>query len=308
MPIRQKLVETYPMLSTTVANVADYVEPDDYGRLLKPYGLKEKADLGIFQEFVREVVASREELARVLELGCGPGRSTQAFLDTASTPDLRLLDLSSRMLAFSKKRFSGNPNVNFIESDTITYLESSDERYDLIYSLWSFSHSVHQILINSGLEEGRERVKAALKRTVSEMMKPGAGFFVIHVDSKSDEQTILFRQWAKLFPIFKDEEHQTPSKQIFDDVLGDLQREGVIDLEVDHLELAAIEYESIGELLDVFLNFHLESHFNDDENVETVIREIEEYAQQFKTSEGKYSIKPGCFLYKVIKKDITGMR
>lgn len=296
------LVAKYPLLSTSIERVEDYVEPNDYGRLLKPYGSKEKDDLGLFQDFIQNVVASRESLGKVLELGCGPGRSTQAFLEAATTPDLRLLDLSPRMLAFSKRRFAEQPNISFIESDTISHLETSDELYDLIYSLWSFSHSVHQILIKSGLEEGGKRVKAALRRTIVEMMKPGAGFFVIHVDSKSDEQTILFRQWAKLFPIFKDEVNQTPSKQMFDEVLGELQAEGVIDLEVDHHELEAIEYESIDELLDIFLNFHLESHFNSDDDVDATIQEITEYAQQFKTSDGKYAIKPGCFIYKVIKK------
>jgi len=308
MDQRDDLLKTYPMLGTTIENHADYVEPDDYARLLKPYNARSVEDLALFTKFVDAVATTREnnraQFGKVLELGCGSGRSTQAFMDTADTEELHLLDLSPRMLNRTQARYAALGNVSYIESDTTTHLEGSDDQYDLIYSLWSFSHSVHQILVSGDLELGKLRVKAAIRRMIVEMMKPGAGFFLIHVDSKSEEQTILFRQWAKLFPIFQNEELQTPSKLIFDEVLGELGKEGVIQYSAEHVEMDGQEYSSFEELLDIFLNFHLESQFNDSPSIENIIGEIREYVEQFKQPDGTYVIRPGCFIYKVIKNNI----
>ncbi len=295
-----------PILSTRIDNHADYVEPNDYKRLLKPYNAGSVEDLALFARFMQTIPSimegGRVEFDKVLELGCGPGRSTQTFMDTATTKELHLLDLSPRMLDETSRRYSDLTNVKYVESDTTAHLEESGEQYDLIYSLWSFSHSVHQILTSGDLEAAKLRVKAAIRRMVIEMMKPGAGFFLIHVDSKSEEQTILFRQWAKLYPLFQNEDIQTPSKLIFDEVLEELKEEGIIRHSVEHLEMDGQEYSSFEELLDIFLNFHLESRFNEDPNIEGIIEEISSYVEQFKQPDGTYVIKPGCFIYKVIKR------
>jgi SAM-dependent methyltransferase len=306
MAAPDELIEEYPILSTRIANIADYVAPADYSRLLKPYSAQGIDDLGIFRRHISSLAGKagqeKAKFDKVLELGCGPGRSTQAFMDEASAGELHLLDLSPKMMERIKARYSHLPNVSYVHSDTIDYLGQSEENYDLIYSLWSFSHSVHQILIGAEPEKGKLRVTAAIRRMVEKMMKPGAGFFMIHVDSKSDEQTILFRQWAKIFPIFRNESSQTPSKLILDAVLGDLEREGIIDYESEHVEMDPIEYESMDELLDIFLNFHLESHFNNDPEIGAIINEIRGYAAKFQTGDDRYAIRPGCFIYKLTKK------
>ena len=293
------------MLDTRIEDHSDYVAPYDYDRLLKPYSTRSVEDLELFAEFVNEVSpaieGNKSKFNKVLELGCGHGRSTQAFMDTAESQDMYLLDLSPKMLERTRRRYASLNNVRYIQSDTTTHLEASDQQYDLIYSLWSFSHSVHQILTSADMEEGKLRVKAAIRRMIVEMMKPGSGFFIIHVDSKSEEQTILFRQWAKLFPIFKDEGVQTPSKLIFDEVLEALSQEGIIKYEVDHIEMDGQEYSSFEELLDIFLNFHLESQFNDSHDIGDIIDGIKAYSEQFKQPDGTYIIKPGCFIYKAVK-------
>lgn len=299
------LLVEYPMLGTRIENHSDYVAPDDYNRLLKPYSARSVEDLELFAEFIGEVAPriaeNRAQFGKVLELGCGSGRSTQAFMDTATARELHLLDLSPRMLDRTRSRYAALDNVRYIKSDTIAHLEGSDERYDLIYSLWSFSHSVHQILTENDPEKAKLRVKTAIRRMIVEMMAPGAGFFLIHVDSKSEEQTILFRQWAKLFPVFQNRGAQTPSKLIFDETLEELKKEGVIKCSVEHVEMDGQKYSSFEELLDIFLNFHLESQFNSSPDIESIIDEIREYVEQFKQPDGTYVIKPGCFIYKVIK-------
>ena len=89
-----------PILSTRIDNHADYVEPNDYKRLLKPYNAGSVEDLALFARFMQTIPSimegGRVEFDKVLELGCGPGRSTQTFMDTATTKELHLLDLSPR--------------------------------------------------------------------------------------------------------------------------------------------------------------------------------------------------------------------
>lgn len=291
------LQDRYPMLATTMENQADYVAPDDYGRLLKPYAFGQKDDIRIFQEFL----STRKGISTALELGCGTGRATDAFLEVVEPDQLKLLDLSPKMLGHVGKKYADREAIGFVRSDTLAYLKESPEQYDLIFSLWSFSHSVHQAMVQGDFEAARSTSKQSIRRMVLEMMKPGAGFFMIHVDSKSEEQTILFQQWAKQYPLFNDTSGQTPSKELLDEVFQELMDEGAIDFTVSHHTGEAIIYESLEELLDIFLNFHLESQFNDEEYAAQTIDEIIEYVEQFKNPDGSYSIKPGSFIYRVNK-------
>lgn len=292
-----ELKDQYPMLATTMEKHSDYVAPDDYGRLLKPYAFGQKDDVKIFQEFL----STRAGISSALELGCGTGRATDAFLEVVQPDQLKLLDLSPKMLEHVRKKYTDRKEIDFIQSDTLTHLGEAPEQYDLIFSLWSFSHSVHQAMVHGDFEAARSASKQSIRRMVLEMMKPGAGFFMIHVDSKSEEQTILFQQWAKQYPLFKDVSGQTPSKELLDEVFKELMDEGVIDFTVSHHTGEAIHYESLDELLDIFLNFHLESQFNDEAYAEQTINEIKAYVEQFKNPDGSYSIKPGSFIYRVSK-------
>jgi len=291
------LQDQYPMLRTRMEQHSDYVAPGDYKRLLKPYAFGQKDDLVVFQEYL----ATREGINSALELGCGTGRATDAFLEVVPPSHLKLLDISPKMLEHVHGKYSDKQGVDFVQSDTLAHLGESNEKYDLIFSLWSFSHSVHQAMVQGYFEAARSATKQAIRRMVIEMMKPGASFFMIHVDSKSDEQTILFKQWAKQYPLFKDATGQTPSKELLDEVFQELMDEGIIEFSVSHHIGEAIHYENLDELLDIFLNFHLESQFNDEEYAAQTINEIREYAEQFKNPDGSYSIKPGSFIYRVNK-------
>jgi ubiquinone/menaquinone biosynthesis C-methylase UbiE len=293
----ENLQDKYPMLRTKIENHSDYVDPNDYGRLLKPYTFNGKNDLKIFQE----LITSRGEISSVLELGCGTGRATDSLLETVKPDTLRLLDLSPKMLDIVRAKYEDFKGADFIQSDTLAHLRESQDQYDLIFSLWSFSHSVHQTMVHGDFEAARSAAKYSIRRMIIEMMKPGAGFFMIHVDSKSEEQTILFQQWAKQYPLFNGTNQQTPSKKLFDEVFQELSDEGIIDFTVTHNIGEAISYKNLEELLDIFLNFHLESQFNSDEYARETIEEIEEYVEQFKNTDGSYSIKPGSFIYRVNK-------
>jgi hypothetical protein len=40
------------------------------------------------------------------------------------------------------------------------------ETYDIIFSLWSFSHSVHQNLIKKGLYDGKKYVQEVISKMI----------------------------------------------------------------------------------------------------------------------------------------------
>jgi SAM-dependent methyltransferase len=234
-------------------------------------------------------------------LGCGPGRATAIatteLADRFST--FQLVDLSSQMLAASRKRFSNYLQLNYLQDDSVHQLEQTANIYDLVFSLWSLSHSVHQILSARGLQEGTDYVESVLRKFFTTNLAPGARFFLIHFDSLSDEQRILMRQWKKVFPIFSDLDHQSPSEQLVNSLLNKLQSEGVIDFQRTHLVGEKIVYKDMNEALEIFINFHMESYFNDSDLLAGVIAELEAYFQGYLTPSGTIEIRPGSFIYTV---------
>ena len=138
---KDQLLKRYPWLKIHTA-VEEYVDPEYYNRILRDYIFDGKSDLALFEEALSAL--SDKQGLHILELGCGTGRATKVLL--RELPDtfaqLALLDLSPRMLAYSRKIFSAHSKISYIESDSVAYLHSADQAYDLIFSLWSFSHSV----------------------------------------------------------------------------------------------------------------------------------------------------------------------
>ena len=203
------------------------------------------------------------------------------------------------MLDFSRKRFRNSKNLEFVESDSIAFLEKTPEVYDVIFSLWSFSHSVHQILIKRGSDEGKRYVQEVIRKVIRENMKKSSRFFLIHFDSLSEEQKILMRQWNRVFPIYNNLDAQSPSKLLIDEVLEESREDGLIKLRSNHFEGEAITYSSINEALEVSLNFHMESYFNENSLLPDIIDELEAYFKKFADKDGRIKIKPGCFIYEV---------
>jgi len=295
-----KLYKNYPWLKITTT-VEDYVKPDYYDYLLKDYIFKSKTDLQLFTEHLATL--TDKNCLNVLELGCGSGRSTLAFLNymKAKENSLKLVDLSNRMLKFSKKKFINNKNLTFIKSDSLKFLEKDNSTYNLIFSLWSFSHSVHQTLIKMGYKYCREYTQNVIKKMIEINMAKKSSFFIIHFDSMSDEQKILMQQWKKVYPILSDIEIQSPSKLILDEVFETLKKQKKIKLKFIHYEGEEIVYPSTEKALEIFLNFHLESHFNQSSMLPQIINELINYFENFTDYNGFVRIKPGCFIYNVKK-------
>lgn len=288
----------YPWLAVTTT-VEEYVVPEYYDKLLKDYVFDGKTDLEIFDDFLHSLAPS--DSVGILELGCGSGRVTNVALTwlDGRRPPFRIVDLSHQMLEFTRRRFAKNNNVVFTQSDSVRFLEETNERFALCFSLWSFSHSVHQILTRDGLEKGTAYVRSVLKKFFTENMKSGSSFFLIHFDSLSDEQRILLEQWKKVYPIFADTTKQSPSKLLIDEELRSLEHDGIVTFNAKHYIGEEIVYQSEEEALEVFLNFHAESYFNEMDILSDVIDEMKEYFKGFADSTGKIRIRPGCFVYEI---------
>jgi len=306
MTDKQGLYRKYPMLQTAVGKMSDYISPDDYDRLLKTYSFGGKTDLQMLEDYLRHKFdiqsGTRGSIQSALELGCGTGRATDVTINVTDIGDFTMLDLSPHMLAVSRKKYAQHSNVHFEQSDTIEYLEQCNAQFDLIYSMWSFSHSIHQVLDTHAYLHDIFRVQEAVRRMVRVMMKPGSSFYMMHVDSLSEEQRMLFRQWARAFPMFGDEQHQTPSKLLLDDVLEEMeQRDEIQGLDIQQHTGDRIEYDSIEEALDASLNFHLESFFNDRPEAKIVADDLTAELLKFRQEDGRIVIRPGCITYQFQK-------
>lgn len=287
------LTQKYPWLTHT-NSVEEYLPPEYYKRLLRPYTFNAVSDLQLFENFLKNKQASN-----TLELGCGSGRASGIAVSLTPQAMHTFSDLSKRMLETAKKNLPSKSS--FVIADAIEFMEKTKEQYDLVYTLWSFSHSTHQHMHRLGVEKAEQYISSVIKKFIKENMKSGSLFFLIHFDSLSDEQRILMSQWKRIFPVFANTEQQSPSKQIIDQILLELDNKGLITLSINHLRGDPIVYASESDMLETFMNFHLETYFNKLPIVADVVEDIKSQAKRYKNMDGSYAITPGCYIYSFIK-------
>lgn len=288
-----ELVEQYPWLAK-VNTVEDYLPPEYYQHLLKPYTFGGVSDLSLLEKFLYN-----KNFSKVLELGCGSGRASGTVVSTIPTADYTFSDLSKRMLEVARQHLP--KNSSFIVSDAVEYMENIEDMYDLVYTLWSFSHSTHQHIHRLGIKKAEDYISSVIKKFIRENIVKDGSFFLIHFDSLSQEQSILMRQWKRVFPAFANIEEQSPSKQILDKTLLELDTKGEITLSINHLQGDAIHYKSEDEVLETFMNFHLETYFNNSPLTESVIDDIKGQISKYRNDDGSYDIAPRCYVYFFIK-------
>jgi len=149
---------------------------------------------------------------------------------------------------------------------------------------------------------GKKYIQGIIEKIIKDNMDSGSSFFLIHFDSLSDEQKILIQQWKKVYPIFNNIHIQSPSKLLIDEILQSLEKQNLIKLKLKHYNGREIVYKSLDEVLEIFLNFHLESYFNKSHLLPVVLNELIEYFKKFTDKNGVLKIKPSCFIYTFIKK------
>lgn len=277
-----ELVEQYTWLAK-VNTIEDYLPPEYYQHLLKPYTFERVSDLLLLKKFLQN-----KKFLKVLELGCGSGRASDTVVSVTPNTDFTFSDLSERMLGAAKQHLP--KKSSFVVSDAVEYMENTENVYDLVYTLWSFSHSTHQHIHRLGIEKAEYYISSVIKKFIRENIAKDGSFFLIHFDSLSQEQRILMRQWRRVFPAFTNIEEQSPSKQIIDKTLLELDSKGEVTLSINHLQGDAIHYKSENELLETFMNFHLETYFNNSSLTESVIEDIKGQSSKYRNEDGSYDI------------------
>ncbi|MFH1161882.1 MAG: class I SAM-dependent methyltransferase [Candidatus Jorgensenbacteria bacterium] len=286
----------YPWIKMFSGDIECYIPPGYYDKLLKEYTFGGKSDLDIFRLYLKSLTLKPG--CRVLELGGGTGRATKVFLDAIKNfGALDVIDLSPGMVSYLSRRFSRNRNVLVRTADNVDYLNKTKRKYDLVYSLWSFSHSAHQHMADEGLRRGSKYTENSLEGFIKGNINPRGNFFVMHFDSLSEEQRILMKQWAKDFHIFKKRSRQSPSKRLLDKILKNLNGVYIHGLTTKYYAGDQILYNSLDELLEIFLNFHMETEYNRSRYLKRALRDISNDAHKYCQPNGTYLIRPGCFVY-----------
>src|SRR3989344_2417100 len=236
----KNLLKKYRWLSITTT-LERYIDPDYYDKLLKRYIFEGKHDLDFFVEWAMQI----PEGSDVIELGPGTGRVTAVALKTIRhLKHLTLVDLSDRMIARCRERFGDNRSMRYTISDTNDFLLATNDKYDFAYSLWAFSHSVHQTLNKFGFEKGVENVRAGVTKFLTENLKKDGSFFLIHFDSLSPEQRISMKQRRRDNFVFADDHLQSPSKRLLDELFTELHATGLIDFSCIRYAGEPLEFQS----------------------------------------------------------------
>jgi hypothetical protein len=291
----ERLKTKYPWLDVNYIG-ENYIESKYYDKLLKKYSFNDQEDLKIFSDFLHTIGKNQNN---ILEIGSGTGRCANILKDLVSFKSITLLDLSISMLDNLKNKIGGNDKINFIHSDALNYLKDTKEVYDLIYCLWSLSHSIHQSMEKYGVSIGKKHAETIIKKFIMNNMALESKMFLIHFDSLSEEQIILRKILNLIYPFYYQKNKQSLSKQCIDEVLNELVKMKVIKVELEHKIGDPIIYRNLNEALETFVNFHLESYFNDRPELPRVIDKLSTYFKAFTLPNGNISIKPGCFVYKI---------
>lgn len=272
----------------------EYLPPEYYEGLLKPYVFDGRTDLEMFESFLDSHVPPVNQA--VLEIGPGTGRATKVLLSRTQPREVDLVDQSCRMLQYCAKRFAASGQMRFTSCDAIRFLSSTTRTFSFVFSLWSLSHSIHQNIARDGLKQGGAKASFAIRRLFHSVLRPKGRFFLIHFDTTSEEQMISLRQrqaaedW--LVP-----GQPSPSQTIIESALEELSSEGIIDWNKKHLIGAPIVYTDLEEALEIFMNFHMEGSFNTSLHRERVLMELHRELSRRRKTGGRISVRPGCFVY-----------
>src|SRR5690348_6523025 len=101
-------------------NGPEYLAPDYYDSILKPYIFSGVTDLELFRSFL--TTAHLRERASALEIGPGTGRATRVFSECFKSAEIDLVDQSQQMLSYLRAYPPAGTSTRLIRSDAITYL------------------------------------------------------------------------------------------------------------------------------------------------------------------------------------------
>jgi SAM-dependent methyltransferase len=274
------------------------MRPEYYDSLLKEYAFGGLTDLDILAHFLNNPKVPKG--ARLLELGCGSGRTTDVLLAQVDQPSVvDLVDLSRLMVEYCSARYATIDAVRVHQRDTVDFLGTAPRTYDRAISLWNLSHSIHQHMLRDGVDQGSQRTRTAISRFLEHSLLPGGRAFLIHYDIQSPEQKLInpWRKllWQRIAPDY-DISQQSPSKKLLDQILDEAQHLGLIEVEQRRLVGDSIVYESVERALEIFMNFHMEGHFNLHPSLPEILASLREGMSEYIVGD-EVHIRPGCFIY-----------
>lgn len=271
----------------------EYLEPAYYTRILKPYVFSGQSDLALLEESLSRVST---DTRTVLELGPGTGRATQLLFQKCVGAHYTGVDLSSRMVESSVNRFGAERlHARWIVQDAAMFLDENKDQYDLVVSLWSISHAIHQSIARTG---GTAQAERAVWRLFTECVSEGGHVFIVHFDSRSDEQLLSIRHRGRVWPFLKIGA-PSPSECIFTSACERLSRKSGWQVNIRRLIGNDIVYASMEEALEVYMNFHMEGWFNSRPERDTVLEDLEISLREHALADGSIRVRPGCVAYEV---------
>jgi len=287
----------------------EYLSPKYYNKILKKYSTNDntREDVDILADFVRSCPGN----ANILELGCGSGRATQIIAKFAKYKKFVVTDLSKQMLNFVKKKQIAKIS-NYKNIDHIQFLLKTKERFDIVVSLWSLAHSIFPWYKQYGVSAFNLIESAFTKFFIKNLNKNGR-VFIIQTDGAGEEQILVKKSWFlgnKLLQknnnleteYYKD--FQSPAIRILNSVFNKLVNLGVLDKDQTksvRISGNEIEYESVDEALEIFMNFHLEGNFNGTECFDVVFNFLKNEFEKIITTKNKLAIGTGFWVYKAKK-------
>lgn len=279
----------------------EYLSPAYYDKLLKKYssGDVSTEDVQILTSFIQE----RPDNPNVLELGCGSGRATQIIASDARFQKFTVIDLSKQMLDFVKAQ--NLPITTYQNIDHLKYLQETEEKFDLVVSLWSLAHSVFPWYAEHG-SSVFGIIESILSNFFEKNLNNDGRVFIIQTDGASEEQALIKRSWflgnrsSNLETTYY-KDLQSPSVWILKDVFKKLTESEIFDraeTKIEHIQGEDIEYNSIDEALEIFMNFHLESEFNGTAEFDAVYSFLRVEFEKIIAAKGKLAIGTGFWIYR----------
>jgi SAM-dependent methyltransferase len=105
--------------------------PDQRGLWIAAYD-RDLALAGKTSRFLDDCLAVLPPASRVLELGCGPGWDAAAMAQAGHAATA--IDFAPNVIAANRERFSGMPNLTFIEGRIDAPFPYANERFDAVYA------------------------------------------------------------------------------------------------------------------------------------------------------------------------------
>ena len=280
----------------------NYLPPELYDSLLKPYSFNGVEDIELLGEFISQSSKPRN----ILELGFGTGRSLPTLNHLAPHSAITAVDLSETMNTHVASSENAK-EINIIQSDSLKYLDTSEEQFDLIFSLWSLSHSIHDNLKADPTPVGKE---ALVNRMVSfwrdNFSQYGRGF-IIHFDSRSEEQRVLAPTWAKLNSFFDTNDGPSHSLKVLLSSLEKASSQNYIDFRISNRRCDPIVFDSLNSTLEAFVNFHLEGSLQRHMSLleaEKECNEISARLEPYVQIDGTVTISPRAYVIEIFRSRI----